>query len=90
MRLHRTKLPVTMRSLGDTYVRREFRLHYEPDVKEAHREMFLREWHGYCQTISAQENVVGKELTSEQRGKLNNEQKKQLGNLEKEAKSLNN
>eukprot|EP00408_Alexandrium_pacificum_P016857 CAMPEP_0171187134 /NCGR_PEP_ID=MMETSP0790-20130122/17164_1 /TAXON_ID=2925 /ORGANISM="Alexandrium catenella, Strain OF101" /LENGTH=105 /DNA_ID=CAMNT_0011652185 /DNA_START=97 /DNA_END=414 /DNA_ORIENTATION=+ len=88
MRLHRTKLPVPMRSLGDAYVRREFRLHYEPGVKEAHRAMFLGEWHGYAQTIGGQQDVVGQELSAEQRGKLNDEQKKQLKDLEKTAKSL--
>mmetsp|Transcript_66092 Transcript_66092/g.213127 ORF Transcript_66092/g.213127 Transcript_66092/m.213127 type:complete len:105 (+) Transcript_66092:107-421(+) len=88
MRLHRTKLPATMRSLGDTYVRREFRLHYKPDVKEAHRAMFLGEWRGYARTIGSQQDVVGQALTDEQRAKLNDEQKKQLSDLERTAKTL--
>merc|ERR1712060_165645 len=88
MRLHRTKLPAPMRSLGDAYVRKEFRLHYKPDVKDNHRKMFLSEWGHYVQTISSQASVVGKELSDDQRSKLNDEQKTQLGNLEKTAKSL--
>mmetsp|Transcript_659 Transcript_659/g.1420 ORF Transcript_659/g.1420 Transcript_659/m.1420 type:complete len:105 (-) Transcript_659:85-399(-) len=88
MRLHRSKLPPPMRSLGDAYVRKEFKLHYKPDVKENHRKMFLSEWGNYVQTISAQASVVGKELSEDQRSKLNDEQKTQLGNLEKTAKAL--
>ena len=34
MRLHRVKLDPAMRSLGDTYARKEFRLHAKP---QAHR-----------------------------------------------------
>uniref|UniRef100_A0A7S3HCN5 Succinate dehydrogenase assembly factor 3 n=1 Tax=Spumella elongata TaxID=89044 RepID=A0A7S3HCN5_9STRA len=88
MRLHRTKLPGPMRSLGDAYVRREFRLHYKPDVKVAHRQMFMREWGSYVETISSQASVVGKEMSEEQTGKLDVAQKKQLSDLEKTAKSL--
>ena len=47
MRLHRVKLDPQMRSLGDTYARKEFRLHAKPQVQEAHRQMFLREWRAY-------------------------------------------
>ncbi|CAK0896426.1 unnamed protein product [Prorocentrum cordatum] len=88
MRMHRTKLPQTMRSLGDAYVRKEFRLHYKPEVEGKHRTMFVGEWKKYVAMISSQEDVVGQELTSDQRGKLNDDQKKQLGELEKTAKSL--
>ena len=41
------KLDPQMRSLGDTYARKEFRLHAKPQVQEAHRQMFLREWRAY-------------------------------------------
>mmetsp|Transcript_135454 Transcript_135454/g.235567 ORF Transcript_135454/g.235567 Transcript_135454/m.235567 type:complete len:107 (-) Transcript_135454:82-402(-) len=88
MRLHRTRLPETMRKLGDPYVRKEFRLHYKPDVKEAHKAMFISQWQDYAQTLSAQTKITGKEMSSEQLGKLNDEQKKQLGELEKNAKTL--
>lgn len=88
MRLHRTKLPAPMRSLGDAYVRREFRLHCKPGVESKHMQMFLQEWGAYMQTISAQASIVGKEMSEEQVGKLNKEQKKQLADLERTAKDL--
>eukprot|EP00437_Effrenium_voratum_P065234 CAMPEP_0181489660 /NCGR_PEP_ID=MMETSP1110-20121109/49119_1 /TAXON_ID=174948 /ORGANISM="Symbiodinium sp., Strain CCMP421" /LENGTH=46 /DNA_ID= /DNA_START= /DNA_END= /DNA_ORIENTATION= len=44
MRLHRLKLDPQMRSLGDTYARKEFRLHTKPQVTDSQRQMFLREW----------------------------------------------
>mmetsp|Transcript_42621 Transcript_42621/g.110147 ORF Transcript_42621/g.110147 Transcript_42621/m.110147 type:complete len:106 (+) Transcript_42621:48-365(+) len=88
MRLHRTKLPAVMRDLGNPYVRREFRLHYVPNVAEKHRTKFLAEWNNYVSTLSSQATVVGKEMEPEQLGKLNDDQKKQLGDLEREAKAL--
>ena len=47
MRLHRLKLDPQMRSLGDTYARKEFRLHAKPQVQPAHMQMFLKEWRAY-------------------------------------------
>ncbi|CAE8607083.1 unnamed protein product [Polarella glacialis] len=88
MRLHRTKLDVRMRSLGDVYCRKEFRLHYMPDVKDSHRTMFLREWGGYVDMISTQGTVVGQELSAEQKKKLDDGQRVQLANLEKSSKDL--
>eukprot|EP00928_Gymnodinium_smaydae_P079554 TRINITY_DN63456_c0_g1_i1.p2 TRINITY_DN63456_c0_g1~~TRINITY_DN63456_c0_g1_i1.p2 ORF type:complete len:106 (-),score=21.25 TRINITY_DN63456_c0_g1_i1:48-365(-) len=89
MRLHREKLAdPRMRSLGDAYVRREFKLHFAPDVKESHRGMFFKEWRSYVQTIGGQATVRGQELSDDQRGKLNNDQKKQLADLEKSTKQL--
>ncbi|CAE7320818.1 acn9 [Symbiodinium natans] len=88
MRLHRLKLDPQMRSLGDTYARKEFRLHGKPQVTDSQRQMFVQEWKKYVDMISMQETVVGQELTAEQKGKLNDQQKVQLDNLEQSAKSL--
>ena len=88
MRLHRVKLDPAMRSLGDTYARKEFRLHAKPQVQEAHKQMFLREWRAYVDMVSAQATVTGQELTDEQKSKLNDQQKVQLDSLEKSAKAL--
>lgn len=43
MRLHRVKLDPAMRSLGDTYARKEFRLHAKP---QAHRWTWGTSWPG--------------------------------------------
>lgn len=82
------KLDPAMRSLGDTYARKEFRLHAKPQVQEAHKQMFLREWRAYVDMVSAQATVTGQELTDEQKSKLNDQQKVQLDSLEKSAKAL--
>mmetsp|Transcript_53736 Transcript_53736/g.143783 ORF Transcript_53736/g.143783 Transcript_53736/m.143783 type:complete len:102 (-) Transcript_53736:64-369(-) len=88
MRLHRTKLPTAMRSLGDTYVRKEFRVHCKADVKPAHLQMFTREWQNYVQHISMQATVKGEELSEEQRQKLNSDQQQKLADLERYAKAV--
>eukprot|EP00931_Biecheleriopsis_adriatica_P117220 TRINITY_DN92758_c0_g1_i1.p1 TRINITY_DN92758_c0_g1~~TRINITY_DN92758_c0_g1_i1.p1 ORF type:complete len:109 (+),score=28.25 TRINITY_DN92758_c0_g1_i1:95-421(+) len=89
MRLHRTQLDATMRGLGDSYVRKEFRLHYKPGVQDSHRQMFINEWRKYVDMISSQgTSVSGRELSSEEKAKLNDQQKVQLDSLEKSAKSL--
>ncbi|CAK9091092.1 Succinate dehydrogenase assembly factor 3 [Durusdinium trenchii] len=88
MRLHRVKLDPAMRSLGDTYARKEFRLHAKPQVQEAHKQMFLKEWRAYVDMVSSQATVTGQELSEEQKSKLNDQQKVQLDSLEKSAKAL--
>mmetsp|Transcript_45416 Transcript_45416/g.105367 ORF Transcript_45416/g.105367 Transcript_45416/m.105367 type:complete len:104 (-) Transcript_45416:77-388(-) len=88
MRLHRRKLPQSMRGLGDSYVRKEFKLHYKPSVQDPHRKMFVREWRSYISTLQGQETVVGQELSTEQEAKLNDDQKLKLRELEKNAKAL--
>ncbi|CAK9064707.1 unnamed protein product [Durusdinium trenchii] len=57
MRLHRVKLDPAMRSLGDTYARKEFRLHAKPQVQEAHKQMFLKEWRAYVALCFLQKAV---------------------------------
>eukprot|EP00913_Durusdinium_trenchii_P003040 g2810.t2 len=88
MRLHRVKLDPAMRSLGDTYARKEFRLHAKPQVQEAHKQMFLKEWRAYVDMVSSQATVTGQPLSEEQKSKLNDQQKVQLDSLEKSAKAL--
>mmetsp|Transcript_80394 Transcript_80394/g.126817 ORF Transcript_80394/g.126817 Transcript_80394/m.126817 type:complete len:107 (+) Transcript_80394:42-362(+) len=88
LRMHRTKLPEKMRALGDPYVRKEFRLHYKPDVTDKYRSMFIKQWNEYLETLSTQVTVVGKEMSEEQRSKLDATQRKQVEDLEKHAKAL--
>lgn len=89
MTLHRTKLPPVMRSLGDSYVRKEFKTHmYSGTCSKAQFEQFLTAWSSYAATIRAQETVTGKSLTPEQKRLLNEKQKDQLEELEKATTEL--
>ena len=89
MTLHRTKLPPAMRSLGDSYVRKEFKTHmYSGTCSKAQFEQFLTAWSSYATTIRAQESVTGKSLTPEQKRLLNEKQKDQLEELEKATVEL--
>ncbi|CAJ1348766.1 unnamed protein product [Effrenium voratum] len=88
MRLHKIKLDPQMRSLGDSYARKEFRLHAKPQVQEPHKQMFLKAWRNYVDMVSSQDTVVGQEMSTEEKSKLNDQQKVQLESLEKSAKSL--
>jgi hypothetical protein len=82
MKLHQTKLPLPMKSIGDSYVRKEFRIHmYSGTCSKAQFEQFLSAWKSYASTIRAQPEVVGKPLSEKQRD--------QLDELEKATSELN-
>ncbi|KAF4751731.1 hypothetical protein FOZ63_000003 [Perkinsus olseni] len=89
LRLHRTKLPTVMRSLGDAYVKKEFRMHLvqqacsDPQLKQ-----FVAQWEKYYSTISEQEVVKGQRMSTAEKSQLNDAQKKQLKALRVEAKKL--
>jgi hypothetical protein len=87
MVLHRTKLPPAMRVLGDTYVRKEFRIHmYGGKCSRNQFDQFLTAWRSYAEMIRSQEEVTGRPLTQEQKRLLNDEQKSQLDQLEAATK----
>lgn len=84
MFLHKTKLPFAMKSIGDSYVRKEFRLHmYSGTCSRAQFDQFLSAWRSYADMIRSQETVVGKPLSDEQKRLLNEKQTGQLEELEK-------
>ena len=89
MILHRTKLPPAMKALGDTYVRKEFKIHmYQGNCSRAQFDQFLNAWRSYADMIRKQDQVTGKPLSSEQRRLLNEKQKGQLDELEKATSEL--
>lgn len=84
LRLHRAKLPHDMRSLGDTYVKNEFRLHRE--AKPAFVTTFLKEWDLYVAQLRMQRgDQIGSDLPTESMESLSDEQKEQLKILRSEA-----
>jgi hypothetical protein len=78
-----------MRSLGDSYVKKEFKTHmYSGTCSKVQFEQFLTAWETYAGTIRDQEVVTGKSLTPEQKRLMNEKQKEQLGELEKATAEL--
>jgi hypothetical protein len=48
LRLHRERLPPPMRSMGDTYVKSEFRRHLRGSTTEEQWRVFVAEWQRYA------------------------------------------
>jgi hypothetical protein len=89
MLLHRIKLPLPMKALGDMYVRKEFKIHmYKGNCSRTQFEQFLNAWNSYAEMIKTQENVTGKPFTAEQKRLLNDSQRSQLEELEKATNEL--
>jgi|AntAceMinimDraft_1070359.scaffolds.fasta_scaffold124719_1 hypothetical protein len=57
LRLHKDKLPVQMRSLGDSYVKSEFRLH--KTAKSSFLPSFFKAWAEYADGLRAQNSQTG-------------------------------
>ncbi|XP_055388509.1 succinate dehydrogenase assembly factor 3, mitochondrial [Condylostylus longicornis] len=57
LKLHRG-LPFELRGIGNSYVKREFKLHKDCSVTEAH--FFIAEWSNYAILLSEQLGVRGK------------------------------
>mmetsp|Transcript_5843 Transcript_5843/g.15119 ORF Transcript_5843/g.15119 Transcript_5843/m.15119 type:complete len:158 (-) Transcript_5843:111-584(-) len=52
LRLHRHKLPLPLRDVGDQYVREEFRSMWKLDDVSKHYGEFASQWEQYAQTLS--------------------------------------
>ena len=102
LRLHRQKLPAVQRSIGDEYVKKEFRAHQSlPEDSEFHAP-FAKAWDDYCVQLEAfkplegskgwskegirNEMRLGKEMSAEEIAALSDEQREQLSRLKSEAK----
>ena len=83
MILHKHKLPPALKALGDTYVRKEFKVHmYGGKCSRSQFEQFLTAWRSYAEMVRNQAEVTGKPLSQEQKRLLNEQQKSQLEQLE--------
>ncbi|CED83221.1 acn9-domain-containing protein [Phaffia rhodozyma] len=86
LRAHR-KLPIDMRSLGDTYVRDEFKRHKSTD-NPLHIIGFLSQWKHYLDSLEKGELDRGRTLDMEKLEKMSNEQMGQLYELMHAAKNI--
>lgn len=90
LQLHR-RLPLEMKTLGDQYVKEEFRRHKSVDRKEA--QCFLQEWESYATVLGQQTNTAnsnsgphfGSHIPDEKLNALRDEQIGQLLELMQEA-----
>ncbi|CAN8074095.1 unnamed protein product [Agarophyton chilense] len=88
MRLHRLKLPDIQRSIGDQYVRQEFRAHR--DVKPEQQNQFLQQWEDYAAHLTMEADFfgLGRDLAEKEVEALNDDQKAQLERLRASAVSV--
>lgn len=80
LRAHQKYLPGDARELGDSYVKAEFRLH--ADASDNFKVQFERTWRDYLTTLRVADpdrpDAIGRDMTSDEMGKLNDPQKIQL------------
>lgn len=86
LRAHQSKIPAELRSLGDQYVKAEFKAHKNID-NPLHIVGFLAQWQDYLKSIDGGDWMDGK-LTKNQLDKMSPEQIGQLYELMKEAKTV--
>ncbi len=82
LRLHRS-LPPAMRSLGDDYVKAEFRRHQDA-TNPIHIVGFLSRWQEYAEVVKAGQE--GRRMPKEMAAKLSDEQIGQLQELREEVR----
>lgn len=74
LRLHRSKLPLPLRDMGDQYVREEFRSMWKLGSKAfgEHSEEFTQQWENYARTLTLPEEDAraGGNQSSETFGKV--------------------
>ncbi|CBK20881.2 uncharacterized protein [Blastocystis hominis] len=85
LRVHEKKLPFEMRVLGNLFVKEEFKKTLK--AKPMYWPRFINEWEAYYDDL-AKDLHVGKDLSEEDKEAMNDGQREQLVNLEKEAKHI--
>jgi hypothetical protein len=81
-RLHR-KLPDSLKQLGDTYIKQEFRLHR--NASPTHAKIFMEKWSMYKNTLEAQQENFGENIDYTSNN-FSKEQKDKLEQLKKTIK----
>ena len=82
LREHKLRLPAKMKSLGDAYVKQEFRLHKE--AKPEHLRRFMNSWENYLQTLQKQAEGGGKigvNIDANDVNRMTEEQKQKMRGL---------
>uniref|UniRef100_A0A6B2LUV6 Succinate dehydrogenase assembly factor 3 n=1 Tax=Arcella intermedia TaxID=1963864 RepID=A0A6B2LUV6_9EUKA len=87
LRMHQKKLPKDLRSLGDSYVRSEFKAIKKAKTPNFHT-TFLKSWNDYLEKLSLSQDIqnLGKDLHQSDKAKLSKEQIYQLNQLKNHCK----
>jgi hypothetical protein len=87
---HRNRLPPNMRTMGNSYVKNEFKLHKNAKPEQLVR--FFEGWTKYLEDLQGRSSGFGKKLSDEEQAVLSPEQQAKLEELKREidrdAKSL--
>lgn len=88
LRLHKQKLPDLYRSVGDKYVRQEFRAHQ--DVSEEQEKQFMTQWEDYAAHLALEADLfgIGRDLADKEVEEMTEDQKAQLQKLHASAVSI--
>lgn len=91
-KLHREKLPLPLRDMGDSYAKDEFKRHREGQTTEQQWVIFAAEWRKYVSMLSGEGDIsITGDIPPDVLNSLNQEQKVRLNILELEArKALDN
>jgi hypothetical protein len=83
--LHKSKLSLFKKNIGDSYVKKEFRDHRQS--KQEHLNSFIQEWTSYCTILETQPNP-GKNLSENDLKSMSPEQKAMLEKLKLESSKI--
>jgi hypothetical protein len=85
LREHR-RLPPSMRNLGDSYVRNEFKLHKK--AKNEHLKQFYSAWESYLESSRQKSASFGANISSDLKEQMTEEQKLKLNDLKMETAKI--
>ena len=90
-KLHREKLPLPLRDMGDSYARDEFKRHRDGNTTEQQWVIFSAEWRKYVAMLSGEGDIsINGDIPPDVLDSLNQEQKIRLNILEVEARNALN
>lgn len=84
LKLHAVQLQPLQRTLGDKFVRAEFRSHLR--VNEKYAQLFYQSWYSYCAQI--ERGVTQRDLSREEEEMLSMAQREKLTRLRIEAENM--
>ena len=87
LEVHRSKLPLPLQDLGNSYARDEFRRHREEQTTEQQWAIFAAEWRKYVAMLSGEADMSPSgDIPKDVLDHMTQEQKLRLHILEEEAK----
>ncbi len=85
LKLHKERFTSELKSIGDKYVKEEFKLH-KAVTNETHLKNFYTEWEQYIEIMRNSNGKVGRDMEKSDAQKLNDEQMIKLAELRAETR----